>query len=120
MKCELEWGVKLILQLMLTLLWTAKTSDNENMFDNFGVLQFVPFKFSKENNEIQITFFQEMPSFFEVRSNPVSWKCFDQYSNKDSSKNSGNYKSFPRIDGKLPIGRDIGFYKTISSMLNWK
>ena len=42
------------------------------MFDNFGVLQFVPFKFSKQNNEIQIVFFQEMPYFFEVRSNLVS------------------------------------------------
>ena len=120
MKCELEWGVKLILQLMLTLLWTAKTSDNENMFDNFGVLQFVPFKFSKQYNEIQIVFFQEMPPFFEVRNDTVSQKRFDQYSNKDSSRNSGNYKSVSWSNGKFPIGSDIRSYKGISSKLNWK
>ena len=42
MKCELEWGVKLILQLMLTLFWAAKTSDYKNMSDNFGILWLAP------------------------------------------------------------------------------
>ena len=47
-------------------------------------------------------------------------KCFDQYSNKDSSRNSGNYKSVSWSNGKFPIGNDIRSYKGISSKLNWK